>query len=278
MSRPGSPEINFHLAEALFRDGNQDGALERYYAAVEADHEYLESWTQIGCIHAAQGRAAIRPGSLLDRPFRARRLSRRALARGRRPGRSLGGRRKPPPTGGSTWNTTAAARGPIRPASGWTRSASTPIEAGRISRLMAGGRLFGRTSALVAAGCPRGRIRLAESPPSDNRHDDHGVEKECREHFADGAAGVAVVRVELFDLPLGKGHCRNRNGGRGRQNERRRPAQPPGPAPTSTPILLFDEKPTKGQLSFSSAIVPQTRPPVEDRGIPDQALASQARF
>ena len=56
MSRPGSPEINFHLAEALFREGNQEGALERYYAAVEADHEYLESWTQIGCLHAAQGK------------------------------------------------------------------------------------------------------------------------------------------------------------------------------------------------------------------------------
>jgi tetratricopeptide (TPR) repeat protein len=56
MSRAGSPEINFHLAEALFREGNEEGALERYYAAVEADHEYLESWTQIGCIHAAQGK------------------------------------------------------------------------------------------------------------------------------------------------------------------------------------------------------------------------------
>jgi tetratricopeptide (TPR) repeat protein len=55
MSRPGSPEINFHMAEALFRSGNQAGALERYYAAVEADHDYLEAWTQIGCLHAAQG-------------------------------------------------------------------------------------------------------------------------------------------------------------------------------------------------------------------------------
>jgi len=55
MSRPGAPEINFHLAEALFRAGNGDGALERYYAAAEADHNYLEAWTQIGCIHAARG-------------------------------------------------------------------------------------------------------------------------------------------------------------------------------------------------------------------------------
>ena len=43
------------MAEALFRNGNQAGALERYYAAVEADHDYLEAWTQIGCLHAAQG-------------------------------------------------------------------------------------------------------------------------------------------------------------------------------------------------------------------------------
>jgi tetratricopeptide (TPR) repeat protein len=54
MSRPASPEINFHLAEALYRDDNQAGALERYYMAVEADHQYLEAWTQIGCLHAAQ--------------------------------------------------------------------------------------------------------------------------------------------------------------------------------------------------------------------------------
>ncbi|HEX4069927.1 MAG TPA: tetratricopeptide repeat protein [Planctomycetaceae bacterium] len=55
MSRAGSPEINFHLAEALYRADNADGALERYYAAVEADHDYLEAWTQIGSIHAANG-------------------------------------------------------------------------------------------------------------------------------------------------------------------------------------------------------------------------------
>lgn len=55
MSRPGSPEVNFHLAEALYRNGNHEGALERYYAAIESDHDYLEAWTQIGCLHAGQG-------------------------------------------------------------------------------------------------------------------------------------------------------------------------------------------------------------------------------
>jgi Tfp pilus assembly protein PilF len=44
--------MNFHLAEALYRAGNATGALERYYAAVESDHEYIESWMQLACIHA----------------------------------------------------------------------------------------------------------------------------------------------------------------------------------------------------------------------------------
>jgi tetratricopeptide (TPR) repeat protein len=55
MGGPGSPEVHFHLAEALYRAGNRDGALERYYAAVEVDGNYLEAWTQIGCIHSARG-------------------------------------------------------------------------------------------------------------------------------------------------------------------------------------------------------------------------------
>jgi tetratricopeptide (TPR) repeat protein len=30
-------------------------ALERYHVAVELDHNYLEAWTQIGCLHAELG-------------------------------------------------------------------------------------------------------------------------------------------------------------------------------------------------------------------------------
>ena len=55
MQRPGDPETNFQLAETLYRLGNTDGALERYYAAVEADHEYIEVWTQIACLHLEKG-------------------------------------------------------------------------------------------------------------------------------------------------------------------------------------------------------------------------------
>lgn len=56
MQSPGDAETNMYLAESLYRINNVEGALERYYAAVEADHNYLEAWTQIGCIHAEQGR------------------------------------------------------------------------------------------------------------------------------------------------------------------------------------------------------------------------------
>lgn len=52
MDEPGHPEVNFHLAEALYRSGNLLGALERYYVAVEADHQLIEAWTQLGCVHA----------------------------------------------------------------------------------------------------------------------------------------------------------------------------------------------------------------------------------
>lgn len=46
------PETHFHLAEALYRQGKVDAALERYHMVVELDHNYVEAWTQIGCLHA----------------------------------------------------------------------------------------------------------------------------------------------------------------------------------------------------------------------------------
>ncbi|MBW3543692.1 MAG: tetratricopeptide repeat protein, partial [Planctomycetes bacterium] len=55
MERPNDPELQFLLAEALYRSGNLSGALERYYAAVEIEREYPEAWVQIGCIHRELG-------------------------------------------------------------------------------------------------------------------------------------------------------------------------------------------------------------------------------
>jgi len=55
MEKPAEPELNFFLAEALYRLGNREGALERYYATVESDHNYLEAWTQLACVHAEKG-------------------------------------------------------------------------------------------------------------------------------------------------------------------------------------------------------------------------------
>lgn len=62
MTEPQNPEAHFHLAEVLYRQDNVAGALERYYAAVENDREYIEAWTQIGCLH----RELEEPESALD--------------------------------------------------------------------------------------------------------------------------------------------------------------------------------------------------------------------
>ncbi len=51
MERPTEPEVHLHLADALYRAGKTEAALERYHVAVELDHNYLEAWTQIGALH-----------------------------------------------------------------------------------------------------------------------------------------------------------------------------------------------------------------------------------
>lgn len=54
---PHPAEISFHLADALYRCGQTDAAIERYYSAVEHDPHYLEAWIQLGCLLAEQGSA-----------------------------------------------------------------------------------------------------------------------------------------------------------------------------------------------------------------------------
>lgn len=50
IERPTTSEYHFHLADALYRLGQPHAAVERYYAAVEHDHDFIEAWTQLGCL------------------------------------------------------------------------------------------------------------------------------------------------------------------------------------------------------------------------------------
>ena len=56
LENPHDPELHFHLAECLYRQGLLEAATERYYAAVECDHQYIEAWTQLGCVLEERGR------------------------------------------------------------------------------------------------------------------------------------------------------------------------------------------------------------------------------
>ncbi|MCG6154575.1 tetratricopeptide repeat protein [Rubinisphaera margarita] len=51
-ARPEDAEAHFYLADSLYRLGKQEASLERYLCAIEHDPEYLEAWTQIGCLYA----------------------------------------------------------------------------------------------------------------------------------------------------------------------------------------------------------------------------------
>jgi tetratricopeptide (TPR) repeat protein len=55
MTTPNCSDVHFQIGECLYRMGHVEGALERYYAAVEQDQDFLEAWTQIGCLHRELG-------------------------------------------------------------------------------------------------------------------------------------------------------------------------------------------------------------------------------
>ncbi|HLQ43315.1 MAG TPA: tetratricopeptide repeat protein, partial [Planctomycetaceae bacterium] len=55
LDQPANPETHFHLAEALYRASNLSAAFERFHVAVELDQQYLEAWTQLGCVAAELG-------------------------------------------------------------------------------------------------------------------------------------------------------------------------------------------------------------------------------
>lgn len=52
---PLNPGFHFHLADALYRHRKIEAAIERYHVAVELDHDFIEAWTQLGCVLAETG-------------------------------------------------------------------------------------------------------------------------------------------------------------------------------------------------------------------------------
>lgn len=57
---PLNPSHHFNLADVLYRQGHPHAAIERFYMTVELDHNFLEAWTQLGCLldETGQTRAA----------------------------------------------------------------------------------------------------------------------------------------------------------------------------------------------------------------------------
>lgn len=49
-------EINFRLAELLYRMGEVDAARERYYATIEMDENFVEARANLGCVLAENGK------------------------------------------------------------------------------------------------------------------------------------------------------------------------------------------------------------------------------
>lgn len=49
---PDPADVNFHMADALYRLGRTEAAIERYYCAIESAPDYIEAWTQLGCLHS----------------------------------------------------------------------------------------------------------------------------------------------------------------------------------------------------------------------------------
>lgn len=49
---PDPAEVNFHMADALYRSGRVEAAVERYYCAIESAPDFIEAWTQLGCLQS----------------------------------------------------------------------------------------------------------------------------------------------------------------------------------------------------------------------------------
>lgn len=51
---PDPADVHFHLADALYRSGSAGAAIERYHCAIEFAPDFIEAWTQLGCLFAEQ--------------------------------------------------------------------------------------------------------------------------------------------------------------------------------------------------------------------------------
>ncbi|MDR0328065.1 MAG: tetratricopeptide repeat protein [Planctomycetaceae bacterium] len=51
-----NPQINFQLAEILYRQGDLSAARERYFTAIELDEQFVEARANLGCLLAELGR------------------------------------------------------------------------------------------------------------------------------------------------------------------------------------------------------------------------------
>ena len=47
---PDPADVNFHLADVLYRAGQLEAAIERYHCAIEFAPDFIEAWTQLGCL------------------------------------------------------------------------------------------------------------------------------------------------------------------------------------------------------------------------------------
>jgi tetratricopeptide (TPR) repeat protein len=62
---PDPADVNFHLADALYRAGRAEAAIERYYSAIESAPDYIEAWTQLGCLQSEQKQLELAEQSLI---------------------------------------------------------------------------------------------------------------------------------------------------------------------------------------------------------------------
>ena len=52
---PDPADVHFNLADALYRSGQTVAAIERYHCAIEFAPDFIEAWTQLGCLLAESG-------------------------------------------------------------------------------------------------------------------------------------------------------------------------------------------------------------------------------